>query len=199
MRTRIVSILLAATALSVLMGCRPTPTASNAVACVDFEAPLMVGTKYGTPTHNPGDVIFTSNNIPVTVHDFKFTGTGGTFNLASIDLATAVFGSGQMMRSNNINLGFDFSGLAFNAMTVRFDFLDLGGSENISVNGSPIFAGELTAAPGSIGGVTFAVSSTPVAGGKRGTVTLTGAVKDLRIGGQEFWIDNLCASNCICK
>lgn len=162
--------------------------------CVDFELPLTVGTQYGAPaSHNPGDVVFTSNGIPVSVHDFNFTGGGGTFNVATIALAPVPFGTGQSINTNNINLEFDFSTLGFVPKEVSFEFLDLGGFENISVNGSPIFTGELSSVPTPIGGVNISVSTTPVTGGKTGTVILTGAVQKLRVGGQEFWIDNVCA------
>jgi hypothetical protein len=97
------------------------------------------------------------------------------------------------MRTNNINLEFDFSGVGFTPSAVRFEFLDLGGFENISVNDSAIFAGELASAPNPIGGVDISVSTTPVAGDRKGVVILTGAVQKLKVGGQEFWIDNVCA------
>lgn len=162
--------------------------------CVDFELPLTVGTQYGAPAGNhPGDIIFTSNGIPVSVHDFNFSGGGGTFNVATIALAPVPFGAGQSMNTNNINLEFDFSTLGFVPKEVSFDFLDLGGFENLSVNGSPIVVGELSSVPTTIGGVNISVSTTPVTGGKTGTAILTGAVKTLRVGGQEFWIDNVCA------
>jgi len=73
------------------------------------------------------------------------------------------------------------------------DFLDMGGFENISVNGSPMFTGDISAVPGSLGGAAVSVSSTPAAGGKTGLVTLAGAIQKLRVGGQEFWINNVCA------
>jgi hypothetical protein len=162
--------------------------------CVDFEAPLTVGTQYGAPAgHHSGDVVFTTNGIPVSVHDFDFSGGGGTFNVAHIDVAPVPFGSGQSMRANNINLEFDFNNIGFAPNEVKFEFLDLGGSENISVNGSPIFAGELSSVPSPIGGVNVSVSTTPVTGGKKGIVILTGLVQKIRVGGQEFWIDNVCA------
>lgn len=189
-----------------LMGCpqpnsTPQPTATPCPSpappspvCVDFEPPLAAGTQYGLPAGQPiGTVIFTTNGVPVSIHDFVFVGGGGTFNLAKIEVAPVPFGSGQSIRTNNINLEFDFSGIGFSPSQVQFEFLDLGGSENISVNGSPVFAGELSAAPSPIGTVNIAVASTPVAGGKKGTVVLTGAVNKLRVGGQEFWIDQVCA------
>ena len=172
---------------------RPRKAGAGEV-CVDFEPPLSVGTQYGAPAgHQDGDVVFITNGIPVSVHDFNFTGGGGTFNVAYIDLAPVPFGSGQSMRTNNINLEFDFSGIGFAPNEVRFEFLDLGGFENVSVNGSPIFAGELTSVSNPIGGVNISVSTTPVTGGKKGIVILTGAVQRIRVGGQEFWIDNVCA------
>ena len=160
--------------------------------CVRFEAPLVVGTQYGAPAgQHSGDVIFTTNGISTSVHDFDFAGGGGTFNLAKVDLAP--FGSGQSMRTNNINLEFDFGNIGFVPTVVKLEFLDLGGTENISVNGSAIVPGDISAVPASLGGATVSVSTTPVPGGKKGVVTLAGAIHKLRIGGQEFWIDNVCA------
>lgn len=174
-------------------GCPPKPPTS---VCVDFESPLALGTQYGTPvSQSSGDIAFTTaSGVTVKIWDFHFTGGGGTFNLAKIDTAPVPFGSGQSIRTNNINLEFDFSQIGFTTVQVDFEFLDLGGFENISVNGSsPVFVGELSKAPTPIGGVTLAVSETPITGGKKGTVTLIGAVNTLSVGGQEFWIDNVCA------
>jgi hypothetical protein len=97
------------------------------------------------------------------------------------------------MRTNNINLEFDFGNIGFVPREVSFEFLDLGGFENISVNGSSIFVGDLSAVPSPMGGINISVSTTPVTGGKKGIVILTGAVQKIRVGGLEFWIDNLCA------
>lgn len=187
MKTKaVVSVLLCAVVMLVLTACPPPPP-----ICVDFEPPLTVGTQYGTPAGQaPGTLIFTTNGIPVTIYDFVFAGGGGTFNLAQIDNAPVAFGTGQSIRTNNLNLEFAFNGVR----QVQFEFLDLGGIENISVNGSsPIFVGELSAAPASIGGVNFSVTTTPVTGGTKGTVTLKGVINLLRIGGQEFWVDQVCA------
>lgn len=177
----------------VLLGC-PKPKPAAASACVDFEPPLAAGTQYGAPVGQaPGTLIFTSNGIPVKIHNFIFVGGGGTFNSARIEVPPAPFGAGQSIRTNNINLEFDFTGLGYPTSEVKFDYLDQGGSENVSVNGSPVFAGDLPATPNPIGGVNITITSAPALGGKKGTVTLTGVVKTLRIGGQEFWIDNVCA------
>jgi hypothetical protein len=175
-----------------LLGCPPTPKH----ACVDFEPPLVYGTQYGVPAGNsPGDVVFTTNGVRVSVENFDYVGTGSTFNLAYIDTATSFFGKGQTIRTNNINLKFDFSNVGFKVAEVNLEFLDLGGSENLSVNGSTIYAGELTSAPSPMGGVTLMFTTTPVPGGEKGKLTMKGAVKTLIIGGQEFWLDNVCAKN----
>lgn len=174
---------------------------------MDFEPPLIAGTQYGAPVgHNPGDVVFTSNRVPVSVQKFIFTSGGGTFNVAYIDSAPYPFGSGQSIRTNNINMEFDFRQLGFKISKMSLEFLDLGGFENISVNGSPVFAGELSSAPTTVGNVTITTSSTDILNnqgvrvGKKGKITLKGKwtlfgrkkIKLFRIGGQEFWIDNIC-------
>ena len=186
-----------------LMGCpspqppppAPTPGPSPSPAsqaCVDFEPPLPAGAQYGRPGQSSGDVVFTTNGIPVSVYDFVFANGGGAFNSARIEQPPTPFSSGQSIGTNNINLEFDFTSLGLPRSQVQFDFLDMSGFENISVNGSPVFAGEFSAAPNPIGGVKIVVNTVPVANGKKGTVILLGTVDKLRIGGQELWIDQVC-------
>jgi hypothetical protein len=180
----------------------PTPTTPpppEPFVCVDFEPPIELGTQYGTPVGDePGDHAFTTNNIPVHLYNFVFTNGGGTFNFATVDsaMSSPPFGTGQTMGINNINLEFDFSGIGFQTSEVTVDFLDYGGFENLEVNGSPYpppYVGELSSAPDQIGGVSVTVSTISDYGGEMGVLTLTGSVQTLRIGGQEFWIDNVCA------
>jgi hypothetical protein len=98
------------------------------------------------------------------------------------------------MAVNNINLVFDFTSLGIDVDCVEFQFLDTGGNENISVNSEPIFAGELSAAPTNIApGVTLNIMTWAGTGGVEGKATLIGPVEKLLVGGQEFWIDNICA------
>ncbi|MFV9677942.1 MAG: CARDB domain-containing protein [Methanosarcinales archaeon] len=170
---------------------------SHGMACVDFGPPPTVGTQYGSPAGNvPGDVVLlVPNGIQMSVYDFRWTGGGGTFNKARIEMPPHPFGTGQTINTNNINLEFDFTGIGFPVSKVEFQYLDLGGFENFSINGQPVpvYAGELSGVPSPIAGVNVTVTSVPVPGGKIGTVVLTGSVHNLRIGGQEFWIDNVCA------
>ncbi len=166
-------------------------------ACVTFEAPLALGTTYGAPVGQlPGALAFVSSGIPVRVDNFHLITGPLIFNRAYIDNAPFPFSPGQSIRTNNINLLFDFTGLPFRVSRVRLSFLDLGGYENLSINGSPVRIGELTTLPVALGGVTVSVSSAPLPppfGGRSGTVVLKGLVKSLKIGGQELWIDQVCA------
>lgn len=193
MKSRIALFITVTLTLIMVAGCSHHRRPTACLVCVDFEPPLAIGTKYGTPSNNPGDVVLTTNGIPVSVHKFDFVGGGGTFNYATVEMPPALFGKNQVLNTNNINVGFDFGNIGFTPTEVQLEFLDLGGIENISVNGSPIFAGDLSNAPAQIGGVNIFVAVMPTTGGNMGIVTLKGPVKELKIGGQEFWIDNVCA------
>gem|GEM_PF-3562754 len=169
---------------------------ASGAACIGFGQPPPSGTVYGAPVGTaPGSVVLTANGIKMSVHNFRWVSGGGTFNEARIEPPPIPFGTGQTIRTNNINLEFDFSGVGFSVARVELRYLDLGGIENLSVNGQPVpvYAGELAGAPVLIGGVSVVVTSAPVPGGKTGTLVLTGPVQRLRIGGQEFWIDDVCA------
>jgi hypothetical protein len=169
--------------------------APAAPICVKFSVPA-VGAIFGAPVGTPpGAVVWAENGIPVSVHKF-FTSTGTVYNWMRIEPAPAVFtlASGNTGHTNNINAGFDFTALPFLPTTVTFDFLDLGGFENLQVNASPVYIGQLMAAPSPWGGVNVAKAAAAVPGGIQGTITLSGGpVKWVMVGGQEFWLDNVCA------
>lgn len=164
--------------------------------CVDFES-LTVGTEYGDGYNTIGEVIFTENDIPVSVEYFEWN-TGGTFNIATVENAFAGFGTGKIMNTNNINLGFDFTNLPYNVHEVIIKYADVGGHENLSVNGEPMYVGELTAAP-NFPGVLVNVTQVPISGGHRGLVILTGNIESLVIGGQEFWLDDICTFEAVAE
>lgn len=171
-----------------VFGCTP----SN--CCMDFEAFPF------TP-----DTIFNAVNINITttcnfrvdnIHFIDATGTSG-FGFAKVENAPAGFGQGHVLRMNNST--FMFANTGSTVSRVTFDYLDLGGLQNLSINGK-FFAGKLSAAPtnptlaGS--GVTVSVTSgsvTPPSSGVKGTVSLTGNINSFSIGGLEFFIDNVCA------
>ncbi|HET7464731.1 MAG TPA: hypothetical protein VFJ82_26045 [Longimicrobium sp.] len=167
-----------------------------APACVDFNVP-PAGAIFGAPIPTPvGAVVWTENAIPVSVHRFLLTTGAWAYNWMRIEPVPASFtlGVGNTAHLNNITAGFDFTGLPFVPTKVQFDFMDLGGYENLVVNASPIYVGQLIAAPSPWGGTTVTSVSGPVPGGIQGTVTITGAaVNRVLVGGQELWLDHVCA------
>lgn len=157
--------------------------------CFDMEG-VATGVAFGAPLgQTPGQVVLDEDGVKVTVETFYFTNGGSTFNQASIDPPGTVPGlpHGQTLGINNLNFKVDYSALPWRPSQVAFDFTDMGGFENLALNGQPFppYAGELTAAPCPIAGV--ACSFTP------NRATFTGAISSVQFGGQELWIDNLCA------
>jgi hypothetical protein len=163
------------------------PFMGSAQKCVDFES-LTLGAEYGNGYNAVGEIIFTENGIPVTVEYFEWIGGGGTFGNCHVIDGSASYGTGNAMWTNNINLGFSFTDLGFAPNQVTFDFEDKGGEENISVNGEPIFVGELNMAP-MPPGITMVISNM----GLYYRATLSGPITSLLVGGQEFSLDNICA------
>lgn len=166
-------------------------------ACVNFGPPPALGTLYGAPAAQvSGDLAFTESLVNVYVYNFK-TLSGITFNRAQIVLPPVAFSAGQSIRTTNIALLFDFSGVGFNVKRVTLYYLDLGGYENLKVNASNVYVGELTSVPPFLAGNSVTVTSSPTpppVHGKTGTVVVTGAsLTSLLIGGQELWIDKVCA------
>ena len=129
-------------------------------------------------------------------------GTNYNMNLIAAS-PWASFGTGHVMHTNNATVTFDLDSITTDS--VCLDILDLGGFEFLEVNGVPFSSlngyGQLTAAPINMGGVQVQVignpiitltSAGPLVTGFNGRLVLQGDVDKLEIGGQEFWIDNLC-------
>ena len=176
--------------------------ACGQTTCVTFD-PLAVGTIYGSTAGNvPGDLIFTENTVPVHVVDFQ-SPSGPAFYQCVVEPAAALappFGSGNIMNTNNIALEFIFTGLPYTVQTATFIYADLGGSEYIQANGvvATQFVGDLaTLVPPYVlaPGIVIAQNiTTPRPGGVSGVLIIEGNVDQLHIGGQEFYIDNVCAA-----
>jgi hypothetical protein len=166
--------------------------------CVDFEPPLAVGTIYGQPSGNlPGATVAMLNNVTVVAQLFSFGGGGSAFNRAEVATVPAALSTGQQaLHLNNITLEFGFAQLNFQPSSVRFLYLDLGGIENLGVNGGAVFVGEFSTAPNPAPNISLTVTTTvttPSPTGKRGSVEVKGPITSLAIGGQELWIDTVCA------
>lgn len=182
---------LAAIAAILYTGCTPpvTPT------CETFDTlPIaQYGTVGGTVTNPPGSTIFSiAGGVPVQIHPIYLLPSGPYFNFAGIEAAPASFGSGNVLNTNNVCVDFNFSGK--NVQEVTIEYIDMGGVENLWVNGA-MYVGELSAAPATLGGATVTVTPSSIPGGNKGKVkikTATGYIYTFWIGGQEFYLDNLC-------
>ena len=177
----------------------PAEPSANHISnnCVHFNVP-PVGTTFGAPVFQaPGTWVFSEQGIRVQVNKF-ITSTGGTvYDRLRVEPAPAPYtlAVGNTGHAININALFSFAGIGWVTNNVKLHYMKYsGGYENLSVNGSPVFVGQIAAAGGLYGAVT--VTSTPVGflGGVQGTLTLTGApVNDVQLGGTSLWIDTVCA------
>ena len=155
-----------------------------------------IGTNWGFANgDSPGDIIFGESGVDVSVVEF-FDGAAWSFWNCSIqanDPATGV-GSGSVLTYGAVGTSFDFTGLGMPIQQVTFEFVEYAGVENLIVNGETLFFGDLHTFPANVAaGVTMSVDWWPIAGGEvAGRVTLTGDVRKLGLGGQQFYIDNIC-------
>lgn len=190
----IFSLLAIITVAALSTGCKPIPSSAPPTpVCETFDAMPLV--QYNTPPPPPPapnpSIFSVAGGVPVRIQNINLP-SGAYFNFAGIEAAPASFGSGKVVNTNNVCLEFDFSGK--NVKEASIEFQDMGGTENLWVNGAA-YSGELTAASATLGGANVSVVSSPIPGGKTGKVTVkstTGNINTLRIGGQEFHLDNLC-------
>lgn len=159
---------------------------------VGFEIP-PVGTVFGAPVGDaPGDFLFSEDGADVYITNF-LSGGSPYFNFCRVEPsfgAPVSFHDGNIMNVNNVDLVFDFSAPG----DASFEYLDFGGSVNLQVNGygGVLEAADLADLVGPVApGVTMNATVVPVPGGHKGTVTLTGNVQRLRVGGQEFYLDDV--------
>lgn len=157
----------------------PVMASANIVTFDTAASPL--GTVYGSPTHVDGQLLFTEDGINVRAGVFT-AGTFNTLNTATIDPAGSPFAT-RSAGLNNIRFRFQFSSLPFDVTEASFDYQDFGGTSNVGVNGVVVEINDFSALPASIAGVNLTVTAT--------TVTFTGAINGIIVGGQELWIDNI--------
>jgi len=165
--------------------------------CIGFGPPPPLNTVYGAPLLVNGNLAFSTNGIDAYVYNFALIPAGTAFNRSIIRVAPVSL-PGQSLWMTNINMLFDFRNLPFTVKKVALNYLDLGSYENLAVNASGIYRGQIAAAPAVIGMANVSVTSAPTpppVSGRTGTITITGQdIDSFLIGGQEFWIDNVCAT-----
>lgn len=195
MRARPLSFAALAAGLLMLVGCATPRADLKCAACIAFDAPLAAGTTYGGAAQTPGTVVLGSAVGAMSVENFRQASGTTSFNQARVVAATGGAPGNQVLNVNNIALRF---ALAAPAREVRFDYVDLGGVENFSVNGAAVTVGNLDALPTVVNGVSVAVLTTPIlnAGGvpigRAGQVRLSGTINEFVVGGQEFFLDDVC-------
>jgi hypothetical protein len=172
------------------------PVAAAAGVCLDYNVP-PVGTQWGGPPIGTpvGSTIFVESGIRASVHTFN-DGFTTFYGLARVESPPPQpFGVGPVGLARGISYGFDFTGLPFVPQTVTFEWLDQGAGmiENLRVNGSPLFIGQIHTPPAAWGGTAVASAWGPVPNGLRGQITLTGSVFRILVGGQLLWVDRVCA------
>ena len=150
--------------------------------CVDFEDPLL-----GT-TFNVGDK-FTDSGATITVQSFQWSNSKWTTDgYAEIENNGNAGGSGQEIRVNNVNLGFDF-GSPCEGLSLLFG--EYGGNLNIEINGDFRNFKDFIEINGlNIGGVNVLVADG--FGNDKGNLELSGTINSFVIGGQELCIDDVC-------
>ncbi|MGB1205945.1 MAG: T9SS type A sorting domain-containing protein [Chitinophagales bacterium] len=157
--------------------------------CIRFEG-IATG-DYNSSAYSPGDVIYTENGVPMSLETFEWmSGGSGFYSLFINNPSWSGLGFGNVASPNNINVKFDFTQLPETPAYIKLEFADGGGHENIAVNGSPLYVGELTDLPSNYFPNVYA--STVTTGLYSGILELTGDIHTLTIGGQELEMDNIC-------
>ena len=187
---------------------------------VTYEA--FAGAYWSAPPMLPGDVLFNDAGMDISVDilvpasdndgdgDVDFD---DTFGMEYVEVVPspmpAIFGTDHVLRTSNATVKYDIDAVMPFVDEVCFEILDLGGIDNIAINGSPIvitsvdlngdgyldtpfYGGQEVLNGTLLGGVLVTATKTLFPGGAKILFRLTGDVDELVIGGQEFWIDDLC-------
>lgn len=179
---------------AVMTGCGTPPPSRP--TCFTFGPPLHLGATYGPPLA-PGTTILSQGSLSLSIEPFVQSSGTTSFNQAAVSVPPFGGNGGQMLRANNINFKIKPLGAA---SLVTLNYVDMGGSENFSVNGGALSAGDISSLPTVVNGVSTAVKQAPLfnSGGARvgssGKLQLKGQISEFVIGGQEFWIDNVCVT-----
>lgn len=163
--------------------------------CIGFE--YFTGTAYGASQGNqPGDLIYTENNVPVRLLPFQDSDWVTVFGELRVETApgTPPFpaASGHFLFLRQIGLAFNFTQYPGPVDSVTVQFFNQG-AVNFAANGGPLLSLPVLA-PGTynIGsGVNMRVlltGSSP----QFGTLIFTGDIYSLRIGGANLRLDEMC-------
>jgi len=158
--------------------------------CIDFED-LTIGKQYLNGDSFVADD--TGFQAKITLEDFQWSSGGMTSDgYAEVQNGGLANGSGQELQVNNTLLRFDFEE-PVSGLTMKYG--EYGGNLNIEINGDPfvfedfVEIGVGTPTP-TLGGVEiYVIEAEPT---QVGQIRLVGNIDQLKIGGQELWIDDVC-------
>ena len=172
------------------------PGSTTFAATMDFDS-VPFGTVFGStavPTaHTPGEVVFSQDDISMSVENFFFESFTGFFE-AEVGGRYAGYFPTPPLELNNISVRFDFTSVGFDVDLVTFEYMEFGGVSNLAANGGPIHElGSLHEVDGTMVGPNAMATVTAGDTVTPGLVTLTGDIDTLRIGGQELVIDSIIA------
>jgi hypothetical protein len=157
---------------------------TGCATCLDLEDQTM-GTQFSV-----GDTISTSDTN-IKVEQFQYSsGVWTSSERAQIDNRNYARGSGLDLNARNVNLRPQH---AYPVNKIKFNFGELGGNNNININGDFQNVGDLIDLNNStIGGTQVTVDAVQQGNNWYGTVAVEGDISDFSIGGQELWVDNYC-------
>ena len=135
-------------------------------------------------------------DVTIIIDQFQYGGGGwaGPANDANIVVSNEALGSPvQEMMVDNCTIVFE---PVPPIKAARFRYADLGGNTNLEINGDFRNVADLSALDGLVvGGHLVTVAWVAGLGFERGTLTVHPAgppIDRLRVGGQEFFLDDLC-------
>lgn len=170
--TRVRMVALAAAAV-VLSGC-----------CLKFND-LSAGSQF------PVGSTITTGGKTVQVEPFQWANGNWTQNgYARVDASRLAGGAQPELRTNNANLNFR---LNYPLNRLSFRFADFGGNENLKINNDFRNVGNFLGLHNTtVGGVQVKVTAVQDVSSIRGEMVLEGPIQGFTVGGQEFWIDDVC-------
>lgn len=137
------------------------------------------------------------DSVSLQLGDFTFLdGSVQQRGTITVMEAEAGFGTDKTFRLDQIGATFGVSNLGVTTSQVSFRYADFDSVTNFRVNGQTLYRGMFTELPSTVApGVTVAVTSEPITNGiygdgMTGTVTLTGAVTSVLVGGQILMLDD---------
>jgi hypothetical protein len=165
----------------------PSAVMAAPPACVTFGPNPVPWTVWGAPVAQaPGTVVHSELSIDVSVHPLVLPG-GPVYSFARLEPAAAIgWGSFNSLRMVDISTHYHF--MAAGGWTpgrVRFHYRDMGAIENVAINGV-LYVGDISAVPAGLAGLAVVVTPT--------FVDITGPVTDLRIGGENLRVEDVCAA-----